>query len=57
MQRPVWISPSGIEWSLPQATEQITAGSTWYFQFWFRDPAAGARNVNLSNGLAATFCP
>jgi len=32
MHRPVWISPSGIEWSQPQATGQITAGSTWYFQ-------------------------
>ena len=35
----------------------ITPGSTWYFQFWFRDPAAGASGVNLSDGLESTFCP
>lgn len=35
----------------------ILAGSTWYFQWWHRDPLAGGANVNLSNGLAATFCP
>ena len=33
----------------------ITAGSTWYFQLWYRDPASGSWGFNLSNGLAATF--
>lgn len=32
----------------------ITGDSTWYFQFWFRDPAAGG--VNFSNGLRVDFC-
>jgi hypothetical protein len=36
---------------------QFTAGSTWNFQFWYRDPAAGGSGFNLSNGLSATFCP
>jgi hypothetical protein len=36
---------------------QITAGSTWNFQFWYRDSAAGGAGFNLSNGLSATFCP
>ncbi|MCC6406949.1 MAG: hypothetical protein IT453_07275 [Planctomycetes bacterium] len=35
----------------------ITPGSTWYFQFWFRDPAAGGTGSNLSNGVHATFLP
>jgi hypothetical protein len=35
----------------------ITAGSTWNFQFWYRDPAAGGAGFNLTNGLSATFCP
>ena len=35
----------------------LSAGSTWYFQFWFRDPAAGGANVNLSDGVGCTFCP
>jgi hypothetical protein len=36
---------------------QITAASTWNFQFWYRDPAAGMSGFNLSNGLSVTFCP
>jgi hypothetical protein len=36
---------------------QITAGSTWNFQFWFRDPVAGGASFNLSDGLGVTFCP
>jgi hypothetical protein len=35
----------------------IASGSTWYFQYWYRDPDAGGANVNFSDGLAATFCP
>jgi hypothetical protein len=35
---------------------QITAGSTWYFQFWYRDQNAGSF-TNLSDALSATFRP
>lgn len=35
----------------------ITAGSTWDFQFWYRDPAGGPGGSNLSDGLEVTFCP
>lgn len=35
----------------------ITAGSTWNFQFWYRDQAGGGAGFNLSNGSSATFCP
>jgi hypothetical protein len=34
----------------------ITAGSTWNFQFWFRDASVGPGFFNTSNGLSATFC-
>jgi hypothetical protein len=27
------------------------------FQFWYRDPGAGGSGHNLSDGLAAIFCP
>jgi hypothetical protein len=40
--------------SLP-ATAPITAGTTWHFQYWFRDPAAGATGANLSDALTVTF--
>ena len=37
---------------------QILPGSTWNFQFWYRDPAGPLGNgFNLSDALSATFCP
>ena len=37
---------------------RVTPGSTWYFQFWFRDPMGpGGSGFNLSDGLAVPFCP
>ncbi len=38
-------------------TGLIQAGDTWYFQYWFRDPAAGGFGFNLSDGLELVFCP
>ncbi|MCB9905971.1 MAG: VCBS repeat-containing protein [Planctomycetes bacterium] len=34
---------------------QITPGSTWFFQYWFRDPAGG-NGPNFSNALEMSFC-
>jgi hypothetical protein len=35
---------------------QITAGDTWNFQFWYRDPAGpGGTSFNLSDALAVVF--
>jgi len=36
---------------------QITAGSTWNFQNWYRDPMGGGAGFNLSDGLSVTFVP
>ncbi|MDP6519666.1 MAG: hypothetical protein QF411_07185, partial [Planctomycetota bacterium] len=41
----------------PQPSGQITAGSTWNFQFWYRDPTFGTAGFNFSDGLEVTFCP
>lgn len=49
-----------LDFTVPPASSgpgQIAGLSTWNFQFWFRDPAAGGANFNLSNGLHVTFCP
>jgi len=34
----------------------FSAGSTFNFQLWYRDPAAGGSGFNLSDGLSVTFC-
>jgi hypothetical protein len=36
---------------------QVTAGSTWHFQYWLRDPGGGASGFNVSSGLSVTFGP
>lgn len=41
----------------PFASAQITSGSTWYFQFWYRDPQGGPSGFNLSDGLEIFFAP
>ena len=41
----------------PQPAGQISAGETWYFSFWFRDPLGGSSGFNFADGLRATFCP
>ncbi len=41
----------------PAPAAQITAGSTWYFQTWFRDPGFGPVGFNLSNAVEVSFCP
>ena len=35
----------------------ITPGSFWYFQAWYRDPAAIGAGFNLSDALSVRFCP
>ena len=40
----------------PQAAGQITGGSTWDFQFWYRDPAGGGPAFNLTNAVEVEFC-
>ncbi|MCY2959150.1 MAG: LamG domain-containing protein [Planctomycetota bacterium] len=36
---------------------QITPGTPWRFQFWFRDWAAGGTGTNLSDAMEVTFWP
>ncbi|MCE9595872.1 MAG: FG-GAP repeat protein [Planctomycetes bacterium] len=38
-------------------TPAFVAGSTWNFQFWYRDPLGGLSHFNTSDGLRATFAP
>lgn len=41
----------------PQAVGQITAGTTWNFQVFYRDTGFGANGANLTRGLRVSFCP
>ena len=43
--------------NLPPGSPSIDAGSTWNFQYWYRDPAAGGAAFNLSDGVSIVFCP
>ncbi|MBL8862965.1 MAG: endonuclease/exonuclease/phosphatase family protein [Planctomycetes bacterium] len=36
---------------------QITPGTSWSFQLWYRNPAGGGAGFNLSNGRRFRFCP
>ncbi len=42
--------------TLPGGTV-IHAGEVWYFQAWFRDPAAGGAGSNTSDALRVPWCP
>ena len=42
--------------SLP-AAGHISAGQSWGFMLWYRDPAAGGAFYNGSDGLSTTWCP
>ena len=49
-----------LDLSAPPASSgagQINAGSTWNFQYWYRDPAFGGPRFNASDGLSITFVP
>jgi YVTN family beta-propeller protein len=50
-----------VDFTVPPAGSgpgQITPGSTWNFQYWYRDPTGpGGTGVNLSDALEATFAP
>jgi len=51
-----------IAWPLditspPEPSGQITVGSQWHFQVWYRDPAGGPSGFNFSDGLSVRFCP
>lgn len=41
----------------PELAAQITVGSQWNFQYWYRDPAGGPSGFNLSDAMEITFCP
>jgi choice-of-anchor B domain-containing protein len=48
-----------LDFTQPPASDgdgKILSGSTWRFQYWYRDPAAGGTGFNLSDALAVMFC-
>jgi hypothetical protein len=55
-------SPAGvldvaIDNSVHPGSTYFAAGTTWNFQAWFRDAAAGGSFTNLSDGYRITFVP
>jgi len=52
------IATKWVDYNSPQALAgPIVAGSTWNFQYWYRDPAGGPAGYNASDALQATFKP
>ncbi|MCP3919970.1 MAG: matrixin family metalloprotease [bacterium] len=43
--------------SPPDPSAIISAGETWNFQLWYRDPAGGGAGFNFSDGMEIAFCP
>jgi len=49
-----------LDFSLPPADSgpgEITTGSTFNFQYWYRDPSGGPFGFNLSSALQVGICP
>jgi len=46
-----------VDYSAAPPNGPLTAGSSYNFQAWFRDPAAGGTGFNLSDGLEVNFVP
>jgi hypothetical protein len=44
------------QWPMGFGPGMVSVGSTWNFQFWFRDPFAVGATSNLSDALEITFC-
>ncbi len=56
--QPAWTGPDGyVNDYLDFNYVPILPDSTWYFQYWFRDPAGGGTGSNLTNAVRARFCP
>lgn len=45
-----------VDFSMPPANT-LALGTTWYFQYWYRDAAGGPSGFNTSDGLMAVFEP
>ncbi len=46
-----------IDYAALPGSAGVAVGATRYFQFWYRNPAAGGAGFNLSDGLSVRFCP
>ena len=40
----------------PGPALRILPGSSWNFQFWYRDPSGGGAGFNQTNGIEVPFC-
>ena len=51
----VWMNLDFSAAPLVTGAGAITGGSTWSFQYWFRDPAAGGAGYNATDALELVF--
>jgi hypothetical protein len=50
------VSTLAVDNQAPPAQGRILQGSTWNWQFWFRDPMGGGVRFDTSDGLRVSFC-
>jgi hypothetical protein len=51
------VATYNVDNTVPPALGKIVAGSTWKWQYWYRDPMGGGAFFNLSDALSTLFCP
>lgn len=51
-----WMDLDFGSYPLGSGPSSIAPGSSWSFQYWYRDPAAGAAGFNTSDALELVFC-
>ena len=52
---PTTATQNTLSRNLNLQSTSITGGSTWHFQAWYRDPAAGAAGFNTSDAISVDF--
>ena len=54
----MWTDQDGVAfYSLDFPNLPFTSDTTYYFQYWFRDPAGGGTGSNLTDAVRVRFCP
>ncbi len=51
------VATYALDNSAAPALGKVVPGSTWKWQFWYRDPMGGGAFFNLSDAMSSSYCP